>query len=336
MRGVFTRARGSGRSEISWREGDETAWRKASIDFAPHLTERIPFMEPVGADLKSIRENRKISLDQIAEATRINSNYLRKIEQGCYSDLPGGIYNRAFIRAYCEYLGVNPDEYLNRYEGETAQPNEKVLKTRTKLPSQRTIGFPAHPLMAWGLMLLISVVGLYISRHWISAVFSPYFSRAPITRMPPPEPASPSLQTQQPARLNSTVTPAGPDAATRVSSPSAGPASTQSPVPTEAKSNTSVPPPPPAGTMRIEFHVLEKCWVSVNSDGTRALVKLLESGEDQYFDATERFYVILGNAGGVRLKINGKPAKQLGKPGEVVKMLINQQNLSEWLEHSTG
>jgi hypothetical protein len=73
--------------------------------------------------------------------------------------------------------------------------------------------------------------------------------------------------------------------------------------------------------------------VSVNSDGTRVLVRLLEPGAHQTFDADDRFYIVLGNAGGVRLRINGKPARPLGKPGEVVRVLITTQNISDFLEN---
>jgi hypothetical protein len=74
----------------------------------------------------------------------------------------------------------------------------------------------------------------------------------------------------------------------------------------------------------------------VNSDGNRVLNRLLEPGDDQFFDATQRFYLILGNAGGIRLKINGKPAKSLGKSGDVVRLIINEQNLNDLLEKNTG
>jgi hypothetical protein len=62
----------------------------------------------------------------------------------------------------------------------------------------------------------------------------------------------------------------------------------------------------------------------------------LQPGEVQSFDAAEKFQIVLGNAGGVRLKINGKPAKPLGKPGEVLKVLINEQNLQDILDKTAG
>jgi cytoskeleton protein RodZ len=283
--------------------------------------ERTIIMEPVGIDLKSIREEKKVSLPQIAQATRINLTHLRNLEEGHYSDMPGGIYNRAFLRAYCEYLKIEPAQYLDRYDAETNPPGERAPKSRARIPNQTTFEIKPHPLVAWGLMLLVSTVGLYFSRHWIAATFSPYFSRSPVTQISPSQSATQASQAQEPIPPASELPPA-----------------LESTLPSRVPARSTAIPkePPPAGTMRVEFHVLDKCWVSVNSDGARVLVKLLEPGEEQFFEATDRFYIILGNAGGVRLKINGKPAKVLGKPGEVVRVLINQQNLPELLERTTG
>ncbi len=294
-------------------------------------------MESVGSDLRSIREKRKISLSEIAQATRINVNYLHHLEDGRYADLPGGMYNRAFIRVYCEFLGLNPSEYLGRYEAEIVPPGERAAKVKAKTARQGNVDFRPHPLLAWGTMLLASVVGLYFSRGWISSVFSPYFSRSPVASVPPSSPPAPQLPDHQqvtaPASYKVTATPAPSQ------SEGSAPAQVTSTAPptTDAAPRVTKPPlPPPApGTIRIEFHVLETCWVSVSSDGAR-VQKLLEPGEDQFFDATDRFYVILGNAGGVQLKINGKAAKPLGKSGEVVHMLINQQNMSELLARTSG
>ncbi len=73
--------------------------------------------------------------------------------------------------------------------------------------------------------------------------------------------------------------------------------------------------------------------MSVNSDGSRAIVKIMEPGEHYIFDAEERFYLIIGNAGGIRLTINGKPAKSLGKSGEVIRTLINEQTMKDLVQN---
>ncbi len=289
-------------------------------------------MEPVGRDLKAIREKKNVTLREIANATRINLTYLKGLEEGSYDSLPGGIYNRAFLRAYCEFLGLEPQGYLDRYETEMTPPAEKLAKTKPRVVNTQGPELRLHPLVIWGAMLLVSVVGLFFSRHWIASVFSPYFSRSPASRITPQEPTA--LKT---APLQ-TVTPTAaviPDAAAPPTreTPGSTPAAEAS---VRIPSKTFVPPAQAPGTIRLEFHVMQKCWVSVNSDGNRVLNRLLEPGDDQFFDATQRFYLIIGNAGGIRLKINGKPAKLLGKPGDVVRLIVNEQNLPDLLEKSTG
>jgi len=234
------------------------------------------------------------------------------------------MYNRAFIRSYCEYLGIDPEPMLARYENETAPPAESSVKAS---PVQGT-GFPFkfHPLAVWSLMLLASATGLYISRKWVADIFSPYLSHssAPgtlVSSSPAPPPFS---KPRQPA----TGAPVMPAASEVISQR----ADVTSPSPAGQTSIVSVPP----GTIRLEFEVLEQCWVSVNRDGDRVLVKILKPGDDQSFDATGSLSLILGNAGGVRLKINGQSVKPLGRAGEVVHLLINEQNIKDLVEKTSG
>ena len=68
------------------------------------------------------------------------------------------------------------------------------------------------------------------------------------------------------------------------------------------------------------------------SDGNRIPPKTLEPGQDSSYNANERFEIVLGNAGGVNLTINGKPTKPLGTPGSVLKLLIDAQSIPGLLE----
>ena len=270
-------------------------------------------MNPLNVDLRLAREQKKITLQQIADHTHITLRQLEHLEEGRYSQLPGGMYNRAFLRAYCEVLGLDATRFLARYEAETPPPPEKpVLKPRNRRPLPQRSSL--SPVVIWSAMLLISIASLLYSRKWIADVFAPYFSRSQEMVLAKPVPKLPPSQPTKPVE-NHPV--AQPDQARATSIPAALP--------------VTEPKEPPAGTLRLEFEVVQKCWVSVSRDGDRVLVKLLEPGEDLSFDAAERFYVILGNAGGVRLKINGKRAKPPGNAGEVVKMMINTENVSELL-----
>jgi cytoskeletal protein RodZ len=272
-------------------------------------------MNPLNVDLRIAREQKKITLQQIADQTHITLRQLENLEEGRYSQLPGGMYNRAFLRAYCECLGLDAARFVERYEAETPPTPEKsvTLKPRNIRPLKHRNSL--NPVIIWSAMLLISIGSLLYSRKWIADVFAPYFSRSqemvlakPVAKLPQSQPAAAPVENHPVAQQDPAPAPSVP-----------------------ATLPITEPNGQPPGTLRLEFEVLQKCWVSVSRDGDRVLVKLLEPGEDLAFDAAERFYVILGNAGGVRLKINGKRAKPPGNSGEVVKMMINAENVSNLL-----
>ena len=133
-------------------------------------------MESDALDLKSEREKKNISLEKIAADTRINLRYLRNIEEGNFSNLPGGVYNRAFIKAYCESINLDPQKILKRYDLETARiQTEKNSRTNLPIAQESTFSIPSS-IFIWVLAILLSVVGIFLSRGCIHDFFSPYFS----------------------------------------------------------------------------------------------------------------------------------------------------------------
>ncbi|MBN1566749.1 MAG: helix-turn-helix domain-containing protein [Acidobacteria bacterium] len=304
-------------------------------------------MGSVASDLKSERQKRNISLAQIAADTRISLHYLESLEEGRYNELPGGMYNRAFLRAYCERLNLNQQEILGRYEAEISPPMDKILKSRISVHQKNTVLRP-NSVIIWSLMLLISATGLFFSRKWISAVFSPYFSRKPAVTISPEirQPPPPVAKIQTP---NSAVAPVtAPEVSGQAVPAQAVPGQSADPdraarladsVPTNAAANSDSPVPAARSTnapLRLEIGISEQCWVSIDRDGNPAVRRLMDPGEVQSLDANEQFLLIVGNAGGAHLKINGKPAKILGKSGEVVKILIDAKNLQDLLDQSAG
>jgi len=65
--------------------------------------------------LTTIRRNRSISLEQIAESTKISIRSLEAIEQGDFRKLPGGIYNTSYIRQYAREIGYEESKLLAYY-----------------------------------------------------------------------------------------------------------------------------------------------------------------------------------------------------------------------------
>ena len=69
----------------------------------------------LGEKLRQAREERGISISEVAEQTRISPLYLKSIEKDDYKPLPGGIFNKGFVRSYARYIGFDEDEALADY-----------------------------------------------------------------------------------------------------------------------------------------------------------------------------------------------------------------------------
>ena len=96
-------------------------------------------MRELGEYLRQMRESRGVSLEEVARATRVNIRYLRALEEGQYDVLPPEVYVRGFLRAYGEYLGIDPEELYARYEA--SKPKKRggfFARRETRTPSPTT------------------------------------------------------------------------------------------------------------------------------------------------------------------------------------------------------
>jgi cytoskeleton protein RodZ len=74
---------------------------------------------PFGEHLKREREMRGVSLEEVSAATRISTRFLEAIESDRWESLPGGVFNRGFIRSVARYLGLDEDSMVAEYALET-------------------------------------------------------------------------------------------------------------------------------------------------------------------------------------------------------------------------
>ena len=71
--------------------------------------------QTLGEKLRQAREERGFTLSEVAEQTRISSLYLESIENDDYRTLPGGIFNKGFVKSYAKFVGINEQEALTDY-----------------------------------------------------------------------------------------------------------------------------------------------------------------------------------------------------------------------------
>lgn len=93
----------------------------------------------VGAILREARKRRQIELSEVEAATRIRLGYLRAIEAEDWDVLPGGVYNRGFIRTYASFLGLDGDrlaaEYRESVEGAAHEAAPPPLVRQPRRPA---------------------------------------------------------------------------------------------------------------------------------------------------------------------------------------------------------
>lgn len=86
----------------------------------------------LGEKLRKAREERGISISEVAEQTRISPHYLECIENDDYRTLPGGIFNKGFVKSYAKFVGLDEQEAIQDYSRLIAQQEGEVdepLKT---------------------------------------------------------------------------------------------------------------------------------------------------------------------------------------------------------------
>lgn len=133
-----------------------------------------------GEELKRERELRQISLREISEATKISLRHLKALERNEFDGLPGGVFNRGFVRAYAQFIGVDPETMVNAYllqersQGDEGEQGDSPLRrgraTDATGGSQR-----AKPdrgrLLRWGLWILIILAvaaGIYFAIRFLA------------------------------------------------------------------------------------------------------------------------------------------------------------------------
>lgn len=236
----------------------------------------------VGSWLKSAREGRGISLNEISQATKMNLLFLQAIENDRFEQLPGGMFPRAMARAYARAMGASEDDIVDIYSQQfppPPPPPEPPQKNRKPL-----LRFTAM----FGFFLLVAASGLAYLRIDRASGLSSGASQ-PVAQ-PIPEAAVPELP------QSSFVA-------------SAAPLVTQS---------------PHAGNgLDLQILALDECWLSLSADGTVVEKRLLKKGDAFNYHADISFEAVVGNAGGVKIVINGKVWENLGDPNDVKKIRID-------------
>jgi cytoskeleton protein RodZ len=185
-----------------------------------------------GEKLKKEREKRSITLEQISTSTKIGTRMLQALEEDKFNQLPGGIFNKGFVRAYARCVGLDEDQTIADYleaSGEALPQPEAVPEVHIAEPVAET---PSRGL-PWGIFAAILLLIAIVLSIWS------YRTREHADH---PAPARPAEPVPQNSAENSTVP------ANTATQPAPAPATPQSvspvaqPAPDSTKSVSTIAP----------------------------------------------------------------------------------------------
>ena len=310
-------------------------------------------MSSVGDHLRGLREQRGLSLDEIARITRVASRYLEALEANRFSALPAPVFTRGFIRAYCQALGQSPDVALAQYDGRDGTaparpapapaPPPHAKETEGRSPSAVMVSLvllivlgmalvavalmtqpareerraaPAEPLRPMPPAATPPVTPPVVGAPSVAAAPAP---PAGITTPSPTAPVAPATPATPPSERVAVATPPPPQSAP--AQPAAPLATAQTPAPAPlpdiqaATSGLSSP-------YRLVARVSEATWIRVRMEDGASTEETVPAGAVREWVSNRPFVLTVGNAGGVLLELNGRTLPPLGAKGSVISRLV--------------
>ena len=146
-------------------------FRLAGVRGIPHFYQ---MADTLGEKLRAAREARGISIRDVAEQTRIAPMYIECIENDNYKPLPGGIFNKGFVKSYARFIGMDENEALQDYsrlmsqtESSAPQPEEFRSYRPEVLTDDRASQSSLSTIIIAGVILAIMTFGIYMLVNWL-------------------------------------------------------------------------------------------------------------------------------------------------------------------------
>lgn len=275
-------------------------------------------MESIGTRLLREREAQGLSLEEVAERTRISLQYLRAIERDEASELPGGFFYRSFVRQYASTLGLEDDFAQPELVG-MIREEEVIERERASLPKEQTFHVAPVPMEGvpkvaetkkWvlGFATLASVLVLCSIAYAIWERYGKHGAEeAKVAATEPPKttPAPSVTPSSTATGSEGSATPVQSTAQPTPEPPAATP-------PAAAVSAT-----PSTGAVRLLIRAKGNLWIQATSGGERLFAGVVASGDSREFTSRQPIRVRFGNAGLAEVEHNGVQIPAVGGRGVV-------------------
>jgi cytoskeletal protein RodZ len=249
-----------------------------------------------GDRLKRERELRGVSRDEICTATRISTRFLEALENEQWGILPGGIFNRGFVRAVARFLGLDEDDMLAEYDlamSHQGSPNEASVSPPAPHDSapRRSNRFVLFGIVCVTVLLVTG----WLSWKWHDQTLGHATNAVNHT--------AGSVD----GGLTGTAT-----------------------VPLAESSPTSSPvlaaPAQPQG-LELKIEAGKETTLSVSADGSKVFEGSMIAGQSRTFTAQNAIDISAKDAGALLLELNGQTLAPLGPPGQPGNLTLTRSDL---------
>jgi cytoskeletal protein RodZ len=245
----------------------------------------------IGTTLAAARETAGLSLEDVAAATRIRRTLVMNIENDDYSACGGDFYARGHLRNIAVAVGLDPAPLLAEFDAARPEAGParatEVFEAETSTWKERRGGPNWSAAMAAALVLVIA--------YGLVHAFSGSGGGGH-------DVADPSRTTSAPPRTSSpeSPTPSGDDSAVAQA---------------------------PRGKVTVAVRATDRSWVQVTTTSGQELFQgLLQRGQQKTFTDKTRLKLVIGNAGGVELTVNGSVIGAPGRRGQVARVQFTPED----------
>lgn len=260
-------------------------------------------IETAGIRLKKIRQERGLSLEDLAKKTKVHLNVLRAIEGDSISNL-SPIYLKGFIKIYCAALNLDPKEYLGSGAGPAPKPvlnatvgkpiGERIEKKAPLVKDTAIKLVMLKPQFNFKIIIIFTVLAIifiFLGVNLIKFISSRHKGASRKAKIIMPV-STPKATAKQSKVLRSSV-------------------------------NKEL-----AQGFTLVIFARSKSWISAKVDGKVIFHGVLTRGRSETWHAREKIELSLGDAGAVELQINGQRFENLGRRGKPLKnVIINKDGL---------
>ena len=279
-----------------------------------------------GIYLRNARLERGISLEQVCHHTRINHNQLLAIEQEAHDYLPAEVYVTGFLRMYAQAVGADAEQAVTLYRKEL-----HARKMTTRAESNKAGRRVKYWLRAWAVIFLIggAAAVAYVYRPELVEMFGSHHpDRSKVAKEIPDQlqtggqsagDARPLAKKAAPKESELPGSGSPKEAAHR------GSANKHADLDkgrSQARKNQGASSQVSGQRYLLKVVAREDNWIKIIRDSQKPEEFQLKAGNHLELPAESGYNILIGNAGGMDLFLNGRPVPVFGKSGQIVTMQV--------------